>query len=414
VPLRALENTNRTMQRLGYLKFLVYRCSMQDATTVSSLGKALIEKVTKKKLIQLTPELKEYIQKRLTDSIYRKLREAVKKINVDDSYTQSFSVELQDFYLASKKLASKTGKLVSEDWRKYPYLTPALGLVRKESYSLLVRGKVFLEFISSEEIESFNKFAPEYNPFYLNLKQKIIMLFSLLENDGDVLKLLYSHLIQLADSFSDREAGDFLPEVYRNVASYYNSKTRSGDEKDRLFRLLKSAESIEKWKGKPYSGKGAREEDITVRLEPYVDLSLITKQDPFRYEYGFSDKGKLLFRDIVNCEQIDSYLSSQFFNSVNQAFSLNASEASDEKMLKEIFQCYQRIKSTLGYAPIKELALMAGIKLLTEQKEYIEIGRATQFIMQYQKDHPYDVRFQVDRSGAPVYIKFLKNIYIDQ
>ena len=149
---------------------------------------------------------------------------------------------------------------------------------------------------------------------------------------------------------------------------------------------------------------------IIVRLEPYVDLSLLTKQNPFRYEYEFSDKGKLLFHDIANCESIDNYLSSQFFNSINQAFSLNASEASDEKMLTEIFQCYQRIKGTLGCAPIKELALMADIKLLTEQKEYFEIGRATQFVMQYQKDHPYDVRFQVDRSGAPIYIKLLKII----
>ena len=209
-----LDNTSRCMQRLGFLKYVVYRCSQQDATIINDLGKDLIDKVTKKYTSHLTINLQEYVTKRLKDRVYKKLREAVSKIELHNNMDQTFQIELQDLYLSSKDIASKTGKLVSQDREKYPYLSSSLSLVRKGSYSLLVRGKVFLEFTRQPEINAFINLDLETNPFILTPVQKLFFLYTFIEKDGNVLKQLYSNLLNINGSFTDRQAGDFLPLIY--------------------------------------------------------------------------------------------------------------------------------------------------------------------------------------------------------
>ncbi|MFQ6092896.1 MAG: hypothetical protein ACE5OR_09470, partial [bacterium] len=153
--LRVFDHTNRSMQRLGYLKYLTWRCSLSDASNLDALGRNLINTVAKRIQVELNPHLSEYVQRRLTDRIYKNLRETVKKIGKGREEQRTIPIELQDVYLASNELASRTGKLVSEDWRKYPYFLSSLGLVRKGTYSLLVRGNVFLQLVSKNEIDAF-------------------------------------------------------------------------------------------------------------------------------------------------------------------------------------------------------------------------------------------------------------------
>lgn len=398
------------MQRMGFLKYIVYKCSLQDSIGISELGMDLISKVTKKYSNYLTPELKEYITKKLIDRVYKNLRDSVKEVDIDENPDQKFPFELQDQYLSSKEIISKTGKLIYDDWKKYPYLVSSMGFVRKGSYSLLVRGKLLLEFVKKSELDAFNRYDQQYNPLKLSTEQKIIILFSLIDNDGDVLKQLYDELIKINYSFTDRQAGDFLPEIYRNVVREYNSKARTGEEKDKLFRLLRSADTIEKWKDRPYTGKGAREKSITVRVEPFVDLDLLTKSDPYRYEYRFTPGGQSFFKSLSDSSDLETFLKYSFFESINQSHQYSADLASDNEILKSLYAAYDRIKSTLGYAPIKEISLMSAIQSFINHKKYFEIGRATQLISKYQKENPYKLRFQVDRSGAPVYVKFLQAI----
>jgi len=398
------------MQRLGFLKYVVYKCSHQDSIGINDLGKDLISKVTKKYSVNLTQEIKEYIIKRLTDKVYRSLRNSVKDIDIKKNPNQKILIELQDILLSAKEIPSKTGKLISDDWKRYPYLASSLGLVRKGSYSLLVRGKVFLEFVDWLEIDTFITGYKTLNPLNLSDKQKLLLLYSFLENDGYILKQLYANLIKINEPFSDRQAGDYLPYIYREVCQFYNSRARTGEEKDKLHRLLKSAETIEKWKGRSYSGKGAREESITVRVEPFVDLGLLNKSDPYRYEYSFSMEGNLFFLSLSESENVEKFLDHSFFNSLNQAYQLEGNAASDNEILEALYWAYDRMKSPLGYAPIKEIALLSAIETLVDKNKYFEISQATSLISKYQKENPYALRFQVDRSGAPVYVKFLQAI----
>jgi len=94
---------------------------------------------------------------------------------------------------------SKTGKLYSYDSQKrYPYFLSSLGFARERTYSLLVRGKVFLQFVSKDEINSFNNYTPNHNPLLLNDYQKYVFLYSIVENDGALLNFtLTPYFIEL-------------------------------------------------------------------------------------------------------------------------------------------------------------------------------------------------------------------------
>ncbi|MBK6433673.1 hypothetical protein [Candidatus Amarolinea dominans] len=65
------------------------------------------------------------------------------------------------------------------------------------------------------------------------------------------------------------------------------------------------------------------------------------------------------------------------------------------------------IKSPGGYAPIEELALVAGIEGLLDHGLIIEPEVARKAIIAYQKDHPYEVRFTVDRMGVLAHARFV-------
>lgn len=406
--MRVIENARRCMQRVGFLKYLTWRCSLTSATSVDIIGKDLINVVTKKIPGQMNEELKEYILKRLKGSSHKDLREIAKRFEDAKSENLQIRAEIQDIYLSSKMLPSNTGKLSFDEWWEYPNLVSSLGLARGKTYSLLVRGKVFLNMVSKNELESFTKYEPKINPFFVSEEQKIFLLYCFIESDGDVLKRLYNSLLKRSE-FSHKEAGELLPEIYREIANIYRNKVKSGVDSDKVEKLLKSASKIEGWKNRPFTGGGgALQESIVVRLEPFVDLGLLEKPDPYSYGYSINDTGRLLFETFCSRDiGIDTFLDNLFFETLNRSFGLQGISADNHEILDSVYNSFVRIKSPLGYAPIKEVALLSAIKSLVNENKYFEIGKATDLIMEYQKSHPYAVRFQVDRSGAPVHVKFV-------
>src|SRR5262249_9929454 len=138
VKIRVLDAANRTMQRLGYLKLLCARTAFLESSNLSNLGHYLIEKVTKRmpQKLPLPAALQDYVRHLLTDNLYRELRKRVLTANGSNG---SATMEIQDIYLADAALPSRTGKLVGENGRRYPYLGTALDLIRKGTYSIMTR-----------------------------------------------------------------------------------------------------------------------------------------------------------------------------------------------------------------------------------------------------------------------------------
>lgn len=415
--IRVFSNPRRSMQRFGFLKYLVWRASVSATNNLSTLGKGLIAAVTLKISVVLTPHLQEYITTVLTDSTYRNLRSLALKPLEDSQDQPPVQVEIQDVYLSDPDLPSRRGKLNSDDWNRYPHLALDLGLLRKGTYSLLVRGQSFLTIVTEAEKKAFSRSGDVFfngilNPLRLTMPQRLLLLFSTIQRDGGVLNELYKRLVTLSEPFTDKDAGNYLPEIYRTIAKESRSRARSGDDLLIVQKLLDTADKIEAVKRNPSpGGKNPREHGITIRLEPFVDFGLLSKPDPFAYRYQITDVTRTFFESLINSESIDHFLHYSFFKSVNKAFNLNGEYRTDrETILPTIQKAYNVLKSPLGYAPIIEVALLAGIYSITESGSYFEISEVTNTLRSLQKERPELVRFNVDRWGALTFVKFNSGI----
>jgi hypothetical protein len=404
--IRVLDATNRTMQRLGYLKALAALVNETETSNLETLGKRLISRVTQR--VRLSPpfddDLQEYAKTRLTDGTYKELRKTIME-NAGPA-----GVELQDVYLADRSLPSSTGKLVEANWRRYPYLGTALELVKKGTYSALTRSLVLLAVTPKEEIAAVGQLDRQHNPLRISDNQAAVLLYCLLDNDAEVsLPLLRSLVEQGNEVFDERFAGDLLPDILRDVITFHSKRSLPAAERERLSMLGKTAVNVAKWKGKPYTGSGAREEVVRVRLEPYCDLGLLSKPSREKYAYQTTNAALALMEHCGRYADADKFLQEGFFTAFAAGRGVAADPANDAEATEALARAGEALKSFLGYTPITDVGLLAGTRLLTEKNRILELNRAVDLLKALQKQDPEFVRFTVDRMGALAYVKFLKS-----
>ena len=408
VKIRILGSANRTMQRAGFLKLLCAQTARVETSNIDTVGKQFVQTLLKR--VRLTPpyseSLREYVRLRLTDRVYHDLRKAV----LNSSATaNAVSLEMQDLYLADSTLASSTGKLVDADWRRYPYLATALDFIKLGTYSIMTRALVLLAVTPKEEIAAFNTHDEGHNPLRISPEQASVLLYCFIDNDAEIIYRLFHTLIDLKDkSFDERTAGDFLPQIIRESANSFRNASLPVEDRERLGMLEKVAGSIADWKGKPYTGSGSREEFIRVRLEPYCDLGLFTKPDKHRFAYRVTPALRTLITNWHDLKATDDFLEQRFFTTLAGLHRLKARKAKDDEVKKALLDAGQTLKSTLGYSPITDVGLLAGIRLLFKQKRILELSWTRTFLRTWQKEEPNLVRFTVDRMGALTYVKFLQ------
>lgn len=407
--IRMIENPARRMQRLGFLKYLIARSSQSVTSSMQALGSDLLRTVTKKVTVPLTPELLGYLNVTFKGQPSKPVPRRVETAP-EQPAGDVVTVELQDVYLSSSSLESRRGRLVSTDWRNYPYLALGLGLLRPESFSLLVRGQVLLKLVRSAELRAFSEYLPDTNPLMLSTVQRLFFLFTFVERDQHVLIPLYRALLNRTGDFTDWEAGDLLPEILRELHRHLRSPVRSGADTLRLQRLLDNAKTIEQWRGKPYKGTGARDAAATLRLEPFVDLGLLSKADPFAYRYSLSPAGQHLVSGLTNSEGNSDWLDKYFFGRAVEAYGLGVPHLSDsETMLDAIYESLRTLASPVGYAPIREVLLYAAISVVDAGKGYFEMAEGLDNLQKAQRQHPDLVRFNVDRWGNVTFVKFTRS-----
>jgi len=393
------------MQRLGYLKALCAQVNETETSNLENLGKRFIDRVTKR--VKLCPpfddELIDYARLRLTDGAYKSLRKTILE-NAGPA-----GVELQDIYLADRSLPSNTGRLVDANWRRYPYLATSLDLVKKGTYSAMTRSLVLLFVTPTEEVAAFGSLDHEHNPLRISPAQAAILLYCLLENDAEALIPLCRGFLEFSgDVFDERQAGDLLPPILRTTITQHNKRGLTAEERDRLAMLNKIADSVEKWKDKSYSGGGARQEAITVRLEPLCDLGLLSKPQRERYTYQTEEALRICVEQFAEPSNIDESLKAHFFSTFAACRQMQVEDASDDQAVGALVEAGDALKSSLGYTPITDVALLAGSRLLTERSRVLEIGRCFDLLKSLQKQDPTFVRFTVDRMGTLAHVKFLK------
>ncbi|MCK4823794.1 hypothetical protein KA005_49025, partial [bacterium] len=318
--------------------------------------------------------------------------------------------QIQDVYLSSKNLPSQRGRLVPRDSTNYPRLGVSLGLLRKDSYTPLVRGQVLLHLLKSDEVSTFQEYSPNMNPMLLTQEQQFFFLYTIIESDMHIIIPLYRQLLATKEDFADYDAGNLLPGIIRDIYKHFRQQVRSGADAIRLKTLLEMAEVIELWKDREYKGQGARDETITVRLEPLVDLGILIKDAPFSYRYRLSPIGRRLMTQLTKNDN-EQDIKSQFFTHIIDAYSLGLEKISDDaERLHFIYESYSLLKSPLGYAPINEVMLLGTLLAIQTKRGYFEIEEGMQTARTIQQKYPSLVRFNVDRMGKLSFIKFDKEI----
>lgn len=414
--LRVLDAIKRPMQRLGYLKRLVKRVTTLNTSNLDNLGADLIETVSRKVRVPLDETRVSYIKTRLLDRIYKTLK------NQADAWTKNglseplfAQMELQDLYLSDVALPSQVGKLVQRDWRKYPVLGTILGFVRAGTYSANTRALTLMLLTSESELKAFLEYKPEHNPLRITPEQALLFLYSFFASDGEVVAPLMAQLLeQHTNGFSDREAGSYLPEIYRSITTRHRKGSIPVEERKRLEVLDKSSESIAKAVAATvYAGGSAREEASRPRLEPYVDMGLLTKPDPARYEqYEFSAAGRVwaeALTGVLTSEDLTEFLAQRFFTVAARAAGVEARVlTTPAEIVPYLHSAWLAIQSPGGYAPIEELALLGGIRALLNDQCVFNHAPAQKALIDYQKQKPYDVRFTVNRLGVLAHTCFIE------
>jgi hypothetical protein len=364
--------------------------------------------------LPLSAEVVEYIQNRLAGDEYENLRAKAKEISNGKAAEITLPIDFQDAYLSSGILPSNTGRLGKDETHRMPPLLASLGFCRQENYSTLVRGRLLFVLMSPNELLAFEKYNASCNPFLLDTRQKILFAYQFIEHDGDAIRVLYDKL-PLDKTFTDREVGDHMAEVYRDITEFYRPKTQSASDNERLQRLRNLALSIEKWKGKSDTGsKNPRTHNAAIRLEPLVDIGLLAKDAPHLFKYSISRPSKLFFEALYKSSSIQDFLHNEFFENLNVALGFEAKKIMNKaQILKEYYNACQTLKSPLGYSPIEDAAILAGINGLTQEGHFFEIAEVMEVIKDYQKKYPNSVRFNINRSGEFIYVKFIGQLNLD-
>lgn len=415
--MRVFINPRRSMQRVGFLKHLLWRAFQSTTNNMFTLGKNMVEVVSQKVNVTLTKQIQEYISTALTSTMYQDLRRVALKPLEEVPKDYKIPMEIQDVYLADSRLPSRRGKLVGDDWNRYTYLAIDLGLLRKGPYSVTARGHALLSLTPDEEKKALENAAIESdanitNPFILTLQQKLLLLFSFIESDGDVLRLLYAKLLTEKQTLKDKVIGNLFPDIYRMIAKESREKVRSGDDFVRIQRLLDTADKIEAIQKHPSpGGKNPREHATPVRLEPFVDFGLLAKPDPFFYRYTIIDSTIAFFSKLLESENIDDFLQNHYFDCANNSLTVGKQHVPEKNIIMPpVFKAYSMLKSPLGYAPILEVCLLAGIYSLNETQSYFEIGEALDCLKEMQKEKPKLIRFNIDRWGKLSFLKLVGDL----
>ena len=183
VKIRILSSANKTMQRLGYLKFMAQDAARTETSNVAALGQHVTAAATKRIKVSppFSPSLLDYVRIRLFDRVYSELRKSI----LEPKSSAPVGIELQDLYLSDRAIPSTTGKLSAEgDSRHYPYFATALDLIKPGTWSVMTRSLLLIALTPKEQLAAFESYSPQANPFLLSKEQQALLLYCFLDNDA--------------------------------------------------------------------------------------------------------------------------------------------------------------------------------------------------------------------------------------
>ena len=394
------------MQRLGFLKLLVAISARHSTGTLPTIGQELIRTLTSKVDLRWDHQLAKYVRSALSEQTNANLRRlAAEFLKGDFERSARVTIEIQDAYLGLGELRSRRGRLAPTDDSRFPHWGVSLGLTRKEPFGALVRGNLLLSLVPASELLAFDQYDPCCNPLELTRSQRLFFLFVIFERDLSVLVPLFERLLERKGQFSDLEAGDLLPDVYLSASRSLRRTGRGGVDADRALQLAETAAAIRARHGKSY-GKTVREQTVTPRLEPLVDLGLLSKREAFSYSYEITSEGRDFFANMR--DGWGDYFSG-FGKSAAALLGYDDQEvSSDSALLHFLHSAWAELKSNLGYSPISETLLLGLIYSLEQGAGWFELGRARDLLLRTRREVRGLLRFNMDRRGTLSVVRFMR------
>jgi hypothetical protein len=420
MPVRWVSFARVSMQRPGHLVAVAGAASDASPTNLKGLSREYVDIVRRRCVVDDTrsDDVARYLKSlRLWKRYGGRQGELAKLVSAKELPP----VELQDIWLADPVLPSATGAVTDEVVDELPQLAISVGLARSHNFTRSERGRSVAA-LYRDELAKAAEGDQTVNLFRLvtahpprdgdRAGASCYLLYCLIEADGDFLAAAWATELETGNGNLTRASfGNQLPVACRRLADRLVSASTLADRHliGRLDTLARHIEEKTPATEKTWGGGRPRDQVATLRLEPYVDFGLLTRRSRTDYDYMLSDPQREFFTSLAETADPVSFLDEQLVASYLSAIGINPSPIEETEIWERVEDAYRLVRSGLGYAPAKEVVLLAIAILLNEGgRAFFEVVDGLRVVRAEQKRRPDHVRYGVSSTGKPTYIRIGK------
>jgi hypothetical protein len=290
-----------------------------------------------------------------------------------------------------------------------PQLAASLRLLRDGNFTRTDRGRALLIASGTSSVDALKAADPTTNPFRLTAGAKLLVLAALVEADGDFLQSLWRTSPPVVDGEFTRP--DFTPRLAPACADLRmrsRARARTGADQQLLRRLAEWEEAVshERRSGPEWGGGRPPDQMATVRLEPFVDVGMISRTDRYAYRYRLTEAQAAFWQSIADAEDLTAVVRGELVGRWLAANGRNAERATSDEIWAAIRDSYSALRSSLGFASFIEVVLVAVGRLLeTDHPRWFEIQDGINALAERRRQAPKEVRLGINRGGELTYMK---------
>lgn len=401
--LRFISYTRVGMQRAGLLVACCAAAEDRRPTDVDRVGAGIARLVQRE--VSVPARLRSATETYLSSLRLWKRYSHLRGRTLDESDV----LEVQDLWLSDPKLPSATGAITPENATEMPQLAASLRLLREGNFTRTDRGRALILATGADRVNALRGADPEPNPLALAAGAQLLVLAALIEADGDFLQSVWRTTPALDSiSFSRADFASGLAAACADLRARGRRRARTGPDQQLLVRLAEWEEAVsqERKSGSEWGGGRPPDQMATVRLEPFVDLGMISRMDRYAYRYRLSESQREFWRQIADADDAMSIVRRGLVSGWLAATGQHADPASEVEVWSAIRESYLDLRSSLGFASFAEVVIVAVGRLLEgEPPVWFELQDGIDLLTERRRQSPKEVRLGIDRGGELTYMK---------
>jgi len=409
-----LQPLNNFMIRLGYLKILTFIASKKQHYEL--LERKIRNLFFQTIRINLNEEvsIKNYIANKKLYFSGRKRKGRYSDISLVESDTaeiyfktqpeekiHNYPVNILDLLLSDNNLYSHLGAISEETINEVVNWSVYFGILKEGWYEPTLDAKIIKNLSDDKDFQVFShkneelSFYRKHNPFVLK-NEKYYLCQKVIENDFLLFQKLLPDLIELK-KFSRIEAGmmykDALVKIYDEISEI---PSRYLFEKKKIIRnTIKTIDEEYRNKSKRFMVGIQR---ISPRLENLVDLKLLINTNKCSYDYQINNNLVNLSKVILNYDTSQEFVEMNFWNLMNQIYSLNKQYSLDEDLfVPYLIQAYSNHRRPFGDTKIAPILSESMLQYTLNTNYYVEIKDVEEFIVALKEKYPDQIHLSVGK-----------------